>query len=167
MSVLVNEKTRVVVQGLTGREGSFHAEQMIEYGSQVVAGVTPGKGGSKHLEVPVFNTVSEAVQKTNADASLIFVPPPFAADAILEAEDAGLPLSGQTIVVTGSLKTLGRTEIEELITKLGGKASGSVSKKTSFLIVGEAAGSKLAKAQELGVKVLTEEEFLAKVGHVR
>ncbi len=89
MSVLVNEKTRVVVQGLTGREGSFHAEQMIEYGSKVVAGVTPGKGGTSHLDVPVFNTVSEAVRKTNADASLIFVPPPFAADAILEAEDAG------------------------------------------------------------------------------
>jgi succinyl-CoA synthetase alpha subunit len=103
MSVLVNEKTRVVVQGLTGREGSFHAEQMIEYGSKVVAGVTPGKGGSKHLEVPVFNTVSEAVQKTNADASLIFVPPPFAADAILEAEDAELPL---VVCITEGIPTL-------------------------------------------------------------
>jgi succinyl-CoA synthetase alpha subunit len=103
MSVLVNEKTRVVVQGLTGREGSFHAEQMIEYGSKVVAGVTPGKGGTRHLDVPVFNTVWEAVQKTNADASLIFVPPPFAADAILEAEDAGLPL---VVCITEGIPTL-------------------------------------------------------------
>jgi succinyl-CoA synthetase alpha subunit len=103
MSVLVNEKTRVVVQGLTGREGSFHAEQMIEYGSKVVAGVTPGKGGTRHLDVPVFNTVSEAVKKTNADASLIFVPPPFAADAILEAEDAGLPL---VVCITEAIPTL-------------------------------------------------------------
>ncbi len=103
MSVLVNEKTRVVVQGLTGREGSFHAEQMIEYGSKVVAGVTPGKGGTSHLDVPVFNTVSEAVRKTNADASLIFVPPPFAADAILEAEDADVPL---VVCITEGIPTL-------------------------------------------------------------
>jgi succinyl-CoA synthetase alpha subunit len=101
--VLVNENTRVVVQGLTGREGSFHAEQMIEYGSKVVAGVTPGKGGTKHLDVPVFNTVREAVEKTNADASLIFVPPPFAADAILEAEDAGVPL---VVCITEGIPTL-------------------------------------------------------------
>src|SRR5579864_1211733 len=92
MSVLVNENTRVVVQGLTGREGGFHAQQMIEYGTKVVAGVTPGKGGTKHLDVPVFDTVSDAVRKTGADASIIFVPPPFAADAILEAIDAALPL---------------------------------------------------------------------------
>jgi len=103
MSVLVNENTRVVVQGLTGREGSFHAEQMIEYGSKVVAGVTPGKGGTTHLNVPVFNTVRDAVQKTKADASLIFVPPPFAADAILEAEDAGVPL---VVCITEGIPTL-------------------------------------------------------------
>ncbi|MGH9703532.1 MAG: succinate--CoA ligase subunit alpha [Candidatus Acidiferrales bacterium] len=103
MSVLVNENTRVVVQGLTGREGSFHAEQMIEYGSKVVAGVTPGKGGTTHLNVPVFNTVLDAVQKTKADASLIFVPPPFAADAILEAEDAGVPL---VVCITEGIPTL-------------------------------------------------------------
>ena len=92
MSVLIDKNTRVVVQGITGREGSFHAQQMLDYHTPVVAGVTPGKGGTKHLGVPVFNTVSEAVAKTRANASIIFVPPPFAADAILEAVDAGLPL---------------------------------------------------------------------------
>src|ERR1700722_17192722 len=103
MSVLVNEKTRVVVQGLTGREGSFHAQQMLQYGTKVVAGVTPGKGGTKHLEVPVFDTVSDAVRKTGANASVIFVPPPFAADAILEAFDAELPL---VICITEGIPTL-------------------------------------------------------------
>jgi len=92
MSVLIDKNTRVVVQGITGREGSFHTQQMLAYDTRVVAGVTPGKGGTEHLGVPVFNTVSEAVKETRANASIIFVPPPFAADAILEAVDAGLPL---------------------------------------------------------------------------
>src|SRR5207248_11397905 len=92
MSVLVNEKTRLIVQGFTGREGTFHAQQMIEYGTNVVGGVTPGKGGTKHLERPVFNTVADAAKATSANASVIFVPPPYAADAILEAADAQLSL---------------------------------------------------------------------------
>lgn len=103
MSVLVDQKTRVVVQGLTGREGGFHAEQMIAYGTKVVAGVTPGKGGTKHLDVPVFNTVADAVKETGADASVIFVPPPFAADAILEAIDSRLPL---VVCITEGIPTL-------------------------------------------------------------
>ena len=90
MSVLVNKNSKIIVQGFTGSEGTFHAEQMIEYGTNVVGGVTPGKGGTIHLERPVFNTVKDAVEKAGADTSIIFVPPAFAADAIMEAADAGI-----------------------------------------------------------------------------
>ena len=103
MSVLVDKSTRLLVQGLTGREGSFHAQQMLDYGTKVVGGVTPGKGGTKHLGVPVFNTVAEAAAATGANASVIFVPPPYAADAILEAVDAKLPL---VICITEGIPTL-------------------------------------------------------------
>jgi succinyl-CoA synthetase alpha subunit len=103
MSVLIDKSTRVLVQGFTGREGSFHAQQMLDYGTKVVAGVTPGKGGTKHLGVPVFDTVSEAIRETRANTSVIFVPPPFAADAILEAFDSQLPL---VICITEGIPTL-------------------------------------------------------------
>src|SRR6187402_3081813 len=92
MSVLLNKHSKVIVQGFTGTEGTFHASQMIEYGTQVVGGVTPGKGGTKHLDKPVFNTVEDAVKSTGANVSIIFVPPAFAADAIMEATDAGVEL---------------------------------------------------------------------------
>jgi succinyl-CoA synthetase alpha subunit len=92
MSILVNKKSRIIVQGFTGNEGTFHAQQMIEYGTNVVGGVTPGKGGTKHLDKPVFNTVADAVKQAQADVSIIFVPPAFAADAIMEAAEAGIKL---------------------------------------------------------------------------
>jgi succinyl-CoA synthetase alpha subunit len=112
MSVLIDEKTRLIVQGFTGREGSFHSEQMIAYGTKVVAGVTPGKGGTKHLDVPVFNTVADAVKQTGANASVIFVPPPFAADAILEAIDSRLPL---VVCITEGIPTLDMVRVAAVL----------------------------------------------------
>jgi succinyl-CoA synthetase alpha subunit len=103
LSILVDKSTRVVVQGITGKEGSFHTAQMRDYGTNIVAGVTPGKGGADHEGVPVFDTVAEAVKQTGANAGVIYVPPPFAADAIMEAADAGLPL---VVCITEGIPTI-------------------------------------------------------------
>ncbi len=121
MSILVDENTKVVVQGITGNEGLFHTKQMLEYGTKVVAGVTPGKGGQKVEGVPVFNSVLEAVQKTGANASAIFVPPAFAADAILEAADAGIPL---IICLTEGIPTLDMVMVRKFLKERGAKLIG-------------------------------------------
>ena len=113
MSVLVNKNSKVIVQGFTGTEGTFHASQMIEYGTQVVGGVTPGKGGQTHLDKPVFNTVADAVAATGADVSIIFVPPAFAADAIMEAADAGIAL---VICITEGIPVQDMIKVKNFLT---------------------------------------------------
>ena len=112
MSVLVNKNSKVIVQGFTGNEGSFHAQQMIDYGTNVVGGVTPGKGGQTHLNLPVFNTVEDAVNKANADVSVIFVPPMYAADAIMEAADAGIKV---IITISEGIPTSDMIKVKEFI----------------------------------------------------
>lgn len=112
MSVLIDKSTRLLVQGLTGREGTFHAKACAEYGTHVVGGVTPGKGGSTHEGWPIFNTVEQAVKETGANATVIFVPPPFAADAIMEAADAGLPL---IVCITEGIPTLDMVKAWEFL----------------------------------------------------
>ena len=117
MAVLLDKNTRLVVQGLTGREGTFHAKQAAAYGTNVVGGVTPGKGGTTHESWPVFNTVHDAVRETGANATVIFVPPPFAADAIMEATDAGIPLA---VCITEGIPTI---DMLKVMTFMGGKAT--------------------------------------------
>src|SRR5881398_633855 len=112
MSVLVDKNTRLVVQGLTGKEGTFHTKQMVEYGTNVVAGVTPGKGGTTHEGIPVFNTVADAVSDAGANASVIYVPPAFAADAIMEAADAGIPV---VVCITEGIPTLDMVKVREYL----------------------------------------------------
>ncbi len=114
MSILVDEKTRLIVQGLTGREGTFHTQQSVAYGTKVVGGVTPGKGGTTHENVPVFNTVAEAVRETGANASVIFVPAAHAAEAVLEAADAGLPL---VVCITEGIPTLDMVRVHAFLQK--------------------------------------------------
>jgi succinyl-CoA synthetase alpha subunit len=121
MSILVDEKTRVVVQGITGNEGLFHTRQMVEYGTKVVAGVTPGKGGQKIDGIPVFNNVMEAVKETDANASAIFVPPAFAADAVMEAADSGIRV---IVCLTEGIPTLDMVMVREYIEERGSKLVG-------------------------------------------
>jgi succinyl-CoA synthetase alpha subunit len=112
MSVLVDKNTRLVVQGITGKEGTFHTKQMLEYGTNIVGGVTPGKGGTTHEGIPVFNTVADAVNDAGANAAVIYVPPPFAADAIMEAADAGIPV---VVCITEGIPTLDMVKVREYL----------------------------------------------------
>ncbi len=112
MSILVNKNSKVIVQGFTGGEGTFHAQQMIEYGTHIVGGVTPGKGGTTHLDKPVFNTVEQAVKEAGANVSIVFVPPPFAADAIMEAADAGIVL---VVAITEGIPTKDMIMVKEYL----------------------------------------------------
>ncbi|MBU6403905.1 MAG: succinate--CoA ligase subunit alpha [Proteobacteria bacterium] len=113
MSVLVHKNTRVICQGFTGQQGTFHSQQALDYGTRLVGGITPGKGGSEHLGLPVFNTVQDAVDATHADASMIFVPPPFAADAILEAADAGIKV---IVTITEGIPVLDMLRVKNALT---------------------------------------------------
>ncbi len=129
MAILIDKSTKVVVAGMTGKEGSFHTQQMIEYGTQVVAGVTPGKGGQELFGVPVFDTMHEAVERTGANASLVFVPAPFAADSVLEAEDAGIPLAvliTEGLPIQDSVRLVNRLNSNGSTRLVGGNCAGLI-----------------------------------------
>src|SRR5688500_6937875 len=135
MAILIDESTRIIVQGLTGKIGTFHAQDMINYGSNIVGGVTPGKGGQQHLGRPVFNTMKEAVQQVGANASIVFVPPAFAADSIMEAADAGIKYC---VAITDGIPTqdmmtgknsLRRFPIEERMVLTGPNCAGTISRE--------------------------------------
>lgn len=139
MAILVNESTRIIVQGFTGKIGTFHARDMIRYGSNVVGGVTPGKGGQRHLDLPVFNTVKEAVQQVGAEASIVFVPPAFAADSIMEAADAGIKYC---VAITDGIPTqdmmtvknfLRRFPVQERMVLTGPNCAGTISPGRAML----------------------------------
>lgn len=121
MAILIDKNTRVVCQGFTGKQGTFHSQQALEYGTNLVGGVTPGKGGENHLSLPIFNTVKEAVEKTNANATVIYVPSAFAADAILEAADAGIPL---IVCITEGIPILDMVEVKRYLNKKNVKLIG-------------------------------------------
>ena len=128
MSILVDKNTRLIVQGFTGREGTFHAQQSIAYGTTVVGGVVPGKGGTKHLDLPVFDTVEQAVKATGANATVIFVPPPFAGDAIMEAADAGVPL---VVCITEGIPTLDMVKVWQFLQGRKTRLSGPTARASS------------------------------------
>jgi succinyl-CoA synthetase alpha subunit len=129
MSVLVNKDSKVIVQGFTGNEGTFHASQMIEYGTNVVGGVTPGKGGTEHLGKPVFNTVADAVAKAGANVSIIFVPPAFAADAVMEAAEAGIKV---IVCITEGIPVADMVKVKEYIKDKGARLIGQTAQESSL-----------------------------------
>ena len=125
MSILVDRNTKVITQGMTGETGTFHTQQALAYGTQMVGGVTPGKGGTTHLDLPVFNTVREAVETTGADASVIYVPPPFAADSILEAIDAEVPL---IVCITEGIPVLDMVKVKKALAGSRSRLIGPISR---------------------------------------
>src|SRR5256714_700986 len=151
MSILVDKSTRLVVQGITGKEGTFHTKQMVEYGTNIVGGVTPGKGGTTHENIPVFNTVADAVKEAGANASVIYVPPAFAADAIMEAADARM---GVVVCITEGIPTLDMVKVREY---LRDKATRLIGPNCPGIIIPGGKGTaaeKMKALEEAGIHVV-------------